>query len=106
MGQWDIKYDNARTYSGNIEIRTTGGIEYDFLVLNVDTTSWRLTGIGQQSVSRLLAGQLIVTEPDHVDSVEVHSWDLIANGIIRRMTQQEYDDLATKHATTLYVIIG
>ena len=106
MGQWDIRYDSGRTYSGNIQIRTTGAIEYDFLVRNVDTLSWRLGNIGQQSVSRMLAGQLIVTEPDHVDSVEVHSWDLIANTVSQRITQAQYTALATKEADVLYIVIG
>ena len=83
-GQLDIKYSSARTYSGQIEIRTTGAVVHDILVPNVDTTTWRLTGIDAATIAILLAGELIVSEPGHGDSTETHFWRLIANTVSQR----------------------
>ena len=105
-GQVDIVYTSARTYTGNILMRTTGAIEHDLLIPRLNATTWRLTGIDAVTVGRLLAGELVLSEPDHADTEEVHSWGLIANAIIRVVTQSEYDGMTTAGTRTMYVIIG
>ena len=105
-GQLDIKYSSARTYSGQILVRTTGAIEHDLLIPNVDSTTWRLTNIDAATVGRLLAGELVLSEPGHVNSVEVHNWIKIANTLSERLTQAEYTALATKDPNVLYLVIG
>ena len=105
-GQLDIKYSSARTYSGQILVRTTGAIEHDLLIPNVDSTTWRLTNIDAATVGRLLAGELVLSEPGHVNSVEVHNWIKIANTLSERITQAEYTALSTKDPNVLYLVIG
>ena len=106
LGQIDIVYSSARTYTGNILIRTTGPIEHDFLVPRLNATTWRLTGVSEASVERLLAGEWVLSEPDHANTEEVHSWGLVSNAIIRQVTQTEYDGLTTAGTRTMYVVIG
>ena len=74
-GRIDIKYVSNRTYLGHIDI--TESI-FQFLLNNVDMTSWLLANLTPGSVSHLLAGNLTVTEPDHVDSTVTPRWDKVA----------------------------
>ena len=102
--RFDIVYDSARTDDGDIAAQTEGNIQYSVLIPNLTTTSWRSPTIDVGTLAHVLASVLTMTEPNHVNTVIEYAFELVANTVSQVLTQQEYDDLATKEDGVLYLI--
>ena len=104
-GELAIVYTAARTYNGPLVLTLTrGGIQRLVRVPRIDSTTWRLTGLSASTVNGLLGANPEVSEPGHVDYVEVHEWVKVADRVLQDpeiLNQLATDDTLARNSNNV-----